>query len=181
MQVRVPNKTTLSYSLVEVIVNIINLNITVSYKQFYQLRMEAGLHATKSTMLTVREHISQPPTLHREFLDALRVYLSLLGPLFSFKRTVLRLCNSPVWSQPASAEYPLKWQMQREPTCRQRPGVMRLGFSLPGEQRSSLRNNARAPGPPVSPVWSVLLTWHPPFHLLLSSPTTAAALLGKLV
>lgn len=92
MQVRVPNKTTLSYSLVELIVNMISLNITVSYKQFYQLRMEAGLHAAKCTVLTVKGSISQPPTPHGQFLDALCVYVSLLGPLFSFKRTVLRLC-----------------------------------------------------------------------------------------
>lgn len=39
----------------EVIVNIINLNITPSYKQLHQLRREAGSCTDKSGMLTVSE------------------------------------------------------------------------------------------------------------------------------
>lgn len=75
---RFPNKTTLSYLPVEAIVNIINLNITLSYKQLYQLRNGSWLaHSKTRRAYSKRASSLQTYTSNGEFLDALHVYLYL--------------------------------------------------------------------------------------------------------
>jgi len=76
---RVPNKTTFSYLLVQVIVNIINLNITLSYKQLSQLRNGSWHTQQNLTCCAYSKRVSslQTYTSSGEFLDALRVYLYL--------------------------------------------------------------------------------------------------------
>lgn len=78
---RFPKKTTSAYSLVEGAVNIVNLNITLSYKQLYRLRMEAGSGTAKPAVQTVRGGAACTHTPNGACLGALHVYLSLLGPL----------------------------------------------------------------------------------------------------
>lgn len=81
---RFPWKTTLSYSLVEVIVNIINLNITPSYKQLHQLRREAGSCTDKSGMLTVSEQQFADIYIYLMENFYMCASLSLLGLLLFF-------------------------------------------------------------------------------------------------
>lgn len=75
---RFPKKTTSVYSLVEGgAVNIVNLNITLSYKQLYRLRMEAGSGTAKPAVQTVRGGAACRRTPNGECLGALHVYLCL--------------------------------------------------------------------------------------------------------